>query len=127
MALWLATCASVGRDVLAEWLADHQAHLSHAEGFASGVSRPTEAGEASQTITDLQVELSIRGVVRGGFVAQAAPGSPEDPLPASFPGVVRILVLRRDGMGLLSEVDPHLARVGLRLAGGRAFVAEVRK
>jgi hypothetical protein len=47
--------------------------------------------------------------------------------PARVPGVVRVLQLARDGSGLLpGEVDPHLARIGVRLCGGRAFLQWVR-
>lgn len=125
--------SSVGRDVLVEWLTDHRAHVAHAEGFARGTPRPADPGAASQAVAALQVELSRRGVVRGGFVEDPLSGAAwgdaaaDDPLPESAPGVVRLLVLSRDGIGLLNEIDPHLVRVGFRLAGGQVFVAEVRK
>ena len=122
--------ASEGRDVLAEWLIDHRAHVTYAEDLARGPARLADGGASSEAINALQAELSRRGVVRGGFVplpSAMEQRAADDRLPSSVPGVVRILVLRRDGMGLLSEVDPHLDRVGFRLAGGKVFVQEVRR
>jgi hypothetical protein len=54
-------------------------------------------------------------------------GSGRGRYPAPVPGVVRVLQMARDGSGVLpQQLDPHLRVVGLRLCGGRAFLAWVR-
>jgi serine/threonine protein kinase len=107
---------------------DYARHLRASTGFL-----------ANADLKDVRQELAALGVVRGLALGEVRllrdaldpdGGRPGDArlLPATVPGVVRTLHLRRDGSGALpDELDPHLDRVGLRLCGGAAFVAEVRR
>lgn len=123
--------AIAGREVLTLRLGDHGGHLADAMDFARGaVLRP--AGDASSSpLAGLEAELRRVGVVRGSIPrdrsGSLAARSPDVELPDDVTGVVRILVLRRDGRGLLGDPDPNLRDIGFRLAGGRAFVREVRR
>jgi hypothetical protein len=114
------------RTLLVEYHANALRHLEVAQALARG----EVAGELGR-------RLLLTGTVRGLALGEtdglldartgARVTDADGPLPAGVPGVVRTLYLRRDGRGLLpDEWDPHLASTGLRLAGGRAFVTEVR-
>ncbi|MEE9126753.1 MAG: hypothetical protein V3U11_06400, partial [Planctomycetota bacterium] len=107
---------------------DYQRHLQASTMFLD-----------NEDLADVHKELGELGVVRGlalGEVAllrdaldpQAGNGFGDKPLSVTVPGVVRTLHVRRDGGGVLpDEPDPHLGKVGLRLCGEAAFVAEVRR
>ena len=79
----------------------------------------------------LEPELRRVGVVRGSIAGDhrdsLARRGADELVPDDVAGVVRILVLRRDGRGLLDDPDPNLRDIGFRLAGGRVFVREVRR
>jgi len=107
---------------------DHSRHLRAATGFLN-----------NNDLQPVHKELRELGVVRGLALGEVALlRDPTDPtrsnqtgdrlLPPTVPGVVRTLHVRRDGGGVLpDELDPHLGKVGLRLCGGAAFIAEVRR
>ena len=107
---------------------DYQRHLQASTMFLT-----------NKYLAHVHKELGALGVVRGlalGEVAllrdaldpQAGNGFGDKPLPVTVPGVVRTLHVRRDGGGVLpDEPDPHLGKVGLRLCGEAAFVAEARR
>jgi serine/threonine protein kinase len=131
---WVLDLPYVGvghaRTLLEEWLRDHAVHVDRARALARG--------EGGEDLGDLAPLLAQRGVVRGlasgelrglidardGRLVDPQAGSP---LPATVPGVVRTLIVRRDGAGPMGEPDPHLESLGLRLAGGEKFVAEARR
>jgi hypothetical protein len=124
---WVDTVPS--HALLREWLANHARHLQCADDFAATLAEEIPA--------DLAAHFAVFGVVRGlafGEVDGLVDGLTGDvvpldshPVPASVPGVTRALQLRRDGGELLAgRLDPHLGLVGMRLAGGDAFVARVR-
>ncbi len=81
---------------------------------------------------------AINGVVRGLAVGETrglidglrgeSVDSSARALPPSVPGVVRTLVLRRDGAGLMAgQLDPQLRMIGFRLAGDTRLIERVRR
>jgi hypothetical protein len=131
---WVLDLPYVGtghaRTLLEEWLRDHAVHAARARSLAHG--------EAGDMLGDLAPLLAQRGVARGLAAGEerglidASDGSPVDlaslqVLPRTVPGVVRTLILRRDGAGPIGAPDPHLALLGFRLAGGDKLVGEARR
>jgi hypothetical protein len=118
--------------VLALTLSDHREHLAQAQAFARGSPLSSdERAESPPTMARLEPELRRCGVVRGSVAGDplpaAGPLAAGAAVPDYVPGVVRALVLRRDGTVFFGEADPHLQEIGLRLAGGRELVREVRR
>jgi hypothetical protein len=106
------------RVLLEEWLGDHPRHVEQALGLFA-------ADGAGRIPLDLRAFAATYGVVRG---SAAVPADVEGVDAPGWPGVARVLQLRRDGAGLLpGRVDPRLAGCGLRIAGGGRFVEQVRR
>ncbi|MEZ5965353.1 MAG: serine/threonine-protein kinase [Planctomycetota bacterium] len=114
--------AAPGDSTMFEASADHVRHLEAVSALASGRLRP----EVARSLLRFG---SVRGLALDEL-ATAAPGNAvhaKGRWPARVPGVVRVLQMARDGSGVLpDEVDPHLAVLGVRLCGGRRFLARVR-
>lgn len=106
------------RPLLIERLSDHERHVLAALALATG-----DAGAG--LATELLRTGSVRGTALGESELQSAvQGERVGP---TYPGVVRVLQLRRDGRGVLvGEADPHLPFIGFRLCGGRRFLEQVR-
>ncbi|MCA8976706.1 MAG: hypothetical protein KDC98_18435, partial [Planctomycetes bacterium] len=127
---WVADLPHIaGADLLLqEWSADHEVHLAKVGAYADGSLVPP---------LDLAGPLRTLAVVRGlalgeieGLLDES--GRRLDPevyaeVPASVPGVLRTVQLRRDGRDLLSTgPDPRLRSIGFRVAGTTALVARLR-
>jgi hypothetical protein len=112
------------RSLMREWLADHTRHLALTESLARG--------RRNEFPGDLIASFAAFGTVRGvafgdDDVLRGRPDALSERLGPEFPAVVRSLHVRRNGEGPLpGSADPHLAVIGFRLAGGDAFVREVR-
>ncbi|MCC6782001.1 MAG: serine/threonine protein kinase [Planctomycetes bacterium] len=107
-----------GRPLVLEWRADHARHLERIHDAATRGVRD-----------ELDVFIANRAILRGSASGEdpTLPIGSDGRVPRGWPGVVRELQLRRDGVGLVPGAeDPHLALAGLRIAGGEAFVTEVR-
>lgn len=112
-------------EVLQVWLENHGHHVEQALGAPVqneallsnlaryGVVRGAAIGDESALLDTNQGELLDRELQQRH-------------VPSSVPGVTRMLILQRDGLGLLDQEDPHLQEIGFRLVGGEAFVRRAR-
>jgi hypothetical protein len=108
---------------------DHEQFLQVLTQFAAsggGVPEPLRAVSTVNGVVRGLASGEIRGLVdglRGALVDRSA-----QTVPASVPGVVRTLVLRRDGNSVMADqLDPHLSYTGMRLAGDRVLIERVRR
>src|SRR5690606_17072120 len=84
-------------------------------------------GAPDRTPADLRAFVTTLAVLRGVGLDGLEPLAQPREDPAAWPGVVRVVQMRRDGEGLVpGRPDRLVAGAGMRIAGGARFVREVR-
>lgn len=116
------------KSIIREWLADHSKHVLHAMAAEEVNEQETE---------QIMLELRRNGVVRGAALGdelalvdngkRVSRSEPESsPLPPAVPGVVRVLILPREGK-TLDQPSEYLKEIGFRLVGAERFVRRMRE